>query len=448
MRYDVVILGGGPAGTAAALSLRKQSPGLSVAIIEASNYDRLRIGETLTPVAQALLEQLGIWDEFLNERHIAAYGTRSVWGSDELLDNEFIYHPYGRGWHLDRARFDSMLARQAESRGAKVYTGALVTGSHKTNGGLWQITAETADKQRINLEASFVIDATGRRVAFATRQGARRVLFDQLLGVFVFFRMDAGASATDTYTLVEAWEEGWWYSALLPENRMVFACMTDVDIVRKHGLKSASCWLECLNNSPHTRARAVHGRPEYRPRIYPAYSHRLDCLTGGGWLAAGDAATTVDPLSSQGIFKALRSGILASFAVCDYFKGERAGLEKYEEIIAGEFENYLATRMDYYGRERRWEASPFWQRRHSRITLDPRQAIHFQSAETDARIEKLSMHLPVSDLKLLCDLCVAPRPAHEVVSEFKRASKNPATDLRIIQALQYLIERGIIESES
>jgi flavin-dependent dehydrogenase len=87
-------------------------------------------------------------------------------------------------------------------------------------------------------------------------------------------------------------------------------------------------------------------------------------VTGERWIAVGDAATTYDPLSSQGIFKALQSGILASYAICDFFKGTPGGLEKYEALIKQEFDDYLATRADYYGQERRWQASPFWQRRH------------------------------------------------------------------------------------
>ena len=111
--YDVVILGGGPAGAAAALSLRRHAPKLSVAIVEQSNYDAPRVGETLPPTVRGVLEQLGVWETFVGEGHVAAYGTCAAWGSDELYDNEFIYSPAGRGWHLDRSRFDRMLSREA-----------------------------------------------------------------------------------------------------------------------------------------------------------------------------------------------------------------------------------------------------------------------------------------------------------------------------------------------
>ena len=138
-------------------------------------------------------------------------------------------------------------------------------------------------------------------------------------------------------------------------------------------------------------------------------------MTGDAWLAVGDAATTFDSLSSLGIFKGLRSGILASYAISDYFKGFPSGLEKYEAILAREFEGYLHTRADYYGRERRWKKSAFWQRRYDQITLDPRQMLRLsETASTSAAIEKLSMHLPVPDLKYLCHICTVPRQAQEI----------------------------------
>ena len=140
--------------------------------------------------------------------------------------------------------------------------------------------------------------------------------------------------------------------------------MTDPDIVKKRGLKSAAGWFECVSRTRHTRARLKDAVPQDEPTVYAASSQRLERMTGARWLAAGDAATTFDPLSSQGIFKALQSGILASYAICDFFKGTPSGLEKYEALIRREFDEYLATRADYYGQERRWQASPFWQRRH------------------------------------------------------------------------------------
>ncbi len=364
LAFDVIILGGGPAGTATALSLIQHHPALSIAIVEASQYDRPRIGETLVPIAQPLLQQLGVWERFTRDNHLATHGTCSAWGSDELADNEFIYHTHNRGWHLNRQTFDAMLAHEAAKRGIRLYTASILLGSHKAGDGQWRLTIRSKGETVSRLSATFVVDATGRRAVFARQQGARKVLLDQLVGVYVFFKLADEASLTDSTTLVEACEEGWWYSALLPDARIVAACMSDADIVKRHGLKIPARWFECMCKTRHLRGRLRQAEPLTRPAVQAAYSHRLDHPVGEDWLAVGDAATTFDPLSSQGIFKALRSGLLASYAILDYFKGRRSGLERYRAALTQEYASYIETRRAYYGEERRWPHSPFWQRRH------------------------------------------------------------------------------------
>jgi len=445
-RYDVAILGGGPAGTATALSLRQHAPSLSLALIEQSTYDSIRIGETLPPIVQPLLEQLGVWNAFLNEEHVPAYGSCAAWGSDKLLDNEFIYHPVGRGWHLDRTRFDAMLAREATKRSIASYPGSKFITSQPTGQKRWRLAIQDKNRDEISIQADFVVDATGRRSVFARQQGVRKVFLDQLFGVFVFFTLNGGSPLTDSYTMVEAWEEGWWYSALVPDKKIAVVCMSDIDIVKRIGLTSSTKWIELMNETRYIKDRVRDAEPVAAPSVHAAHSQHLERVAGDAWLAVGDAATTFDPLSSLGIFKGLRSGIMASYAIADYFKGSSSSLEKYEAILAKEFEEYLSTRTDYYGRERRWESSPFWQRRYDQVTLDPRQMLRLSEMPGKAAaVERLSMHLPVPDLKYLCDICVVPRQAQEIVSKFK-ARRKSVQDRRVILALQYLVAEGMIQA--
>jgi flavin-dependent dehydrogenase len=444
-RYDVVVLGGGPAGSATALSLRRHAPSLSIALIEQSTYSKMRIGETLPPVAQPLLEQLGVWPAFLAQRHLPAYGTCAAWGSEELFENEFIFRPPGRGWHMDRKRFDAMLASEAETTGATVFRECKFISSEQVGKTRWRLTVQTENSQ-ISIEAAFVVDASGRRAVFAGQQQFQKVLLDRLCGVFMLFAIDGDTPLTETYTLVEAWEAGWWYSALLPKQQLAVMCMTDVDIVKRRRLSSSAGWLALLDQTRHTKERTRRAASQGVPTVHAAYSHRLERMVGDAWLAVGDAAMTFDPLSSLGILKALRSGVMASYAIGDYFKGVPSSLEKFEAILAGEFEEYLVTRADYYRAERRWPSSSFWRRRYNYITLDPHQILQASATATQSRaIDKLSMHLPTRELKHLCNICSVPRPAQEIVSEFTSPRRFTA-DRRVILALQYLIEEGVIES--
>jgi len=357
-RFDVAILGGGPAGAAAALSLRQLRPNLRVAIVEASQYSAWRVGETLSPGCRELLASLGCWERFAAERFLESFGTRAVWGGDEPYDHEFLFSARGSGWHVDRARFDAMLCAAAQDAGTKVLT-AHFAGAESLESG-WKLRLRHRSRDSDWIEAAWVIDATGRAAAFAVRQGARRLAADRLVGVAVRFR----ASGSDASTLVEAQSDGWWYSAATPDSGLVVVWMSDADLVRRQALSDRSRWFQQLARSTHTAARVAGAVAEAGPLIRAAHSQRLSDFGGEGWLAAGDAACTFDPLSSQGILKALRTGKIASFAAIDGLEDRGASsLARYEGLLAAEYSQYLETRAWFYGQERRWPESAFWARR-------------------------------------------------------------------------------------
>jgi hypothetical protein len=104
-----------------------------------------------------------------------------------------------------------------------------------------------------------------------------------------------------------------------------------------------------------------------------------------------------------------------------------------------------ATRASYYRLEQRWPASPFWRRRRQDVALDPRALVRWrEDAEPSEAFSAASQDLALRDYKLLRDLSLAPRPAHEVVAEFKRRSGSALCDQRIVLVLQELTERGIV----
>jgi flavin-dependent dehydrogenase len=356
LSFDVAIVGGGPGGSATAISLLSHAPSFSVALIEATRYESYRVGETLPPPARTILEHLDAWESFKCQRHQEAYGTSAAWGADQPHHNDFFSMPNNVGWHLDRAAFDAMLADEAQRRGARLIVETRVRNAQRTSEG-WRLNLANGN----TIAAHFIVDATGS-AALARRCGARFMEADCLVGIAGFFDHCNG----DPRTLVEAFEHGWWYTAGLPESRRIVICMTDADVARRLRMHETKEWRRALAAMSHVGARVGKSDVAERVLVRSASSRRLDPVAGLDWLAVGDSVSRFDPLSSQGIVKALRSGIFASYAISDLLeRGDHNGLNRYSHYVFEEFKNYTEVRAKYYREEQRWPASEFWRRRQS-----------------------------------------------------------------------------------
>lgn len=358
---DVAVIGGGPAGTAAALTLLKYSQ-LTVAVVERSNYDQWRVGESLSPSGAGLLRYLGAWEAFNARGHLPSYGTAAAWGSPELLAHDFLFTGRGTAWHLDRREFDQMLAGLVSEYGGRLMTAAVVEKERRSRPG-WQLSIRCGgSRNRVELHSRFVIDASGKPASFARRNGARRKVGDRLVGIVGLYSF-AEQSPRDSFTLVEAGPMGWWYSAVLPNRRVAVAFMSDSDLIRRHGWHRREGWLELLASSRHVRARVDRGTFDDQLAVCPAYSQILEPIAGAGWVAAGEAAAGFDPLSSMGIGYALTSGIEAARAVHNALTGNGKQLGCYTDGVARHYAEYRAQHWQYYSMEQRWPDSPFWARR-------------------------------------------------------------------------------------
>jgi len=439
IKTDLLILGAGPAGTSLALMLLSRAPHLKVRIVDKLDGLSEKIGETLPPQIRDLMVPLGIWEKFRKEAHLMSQGTCAVWGSEALLENDFLFQTSQPGWRIDKNRFNRFLIREAEQRGALVQLGAAAKLMEKTPGLFhFQITGNAGEVEQ--LQASFVVEASGRTAQFASRMGAQKVRFDNLTGIWRFYELSTPSA--DLPTLVEACENGWWYSALLPGNKLVVAFMTDSDLAPTN-VQQAEKWEQGLIAAPHTQQRVAQAQSAGEIQVWPAASQYLDALVGEGWIAVGDAAATFDPLSAQGIFKAIKSGIFGAYAVLDYLDGKTNALEKYEHLIRREYENYLEIRSHFYQQEQRWPNSAFWQRRHHRVTLNPFSVLVSSKAPNRNNLQT-KYFLSRKEEAFILETCSVPRPAKEVVDALKKAQLGYKKDRNIILALQYLLEKNAL----
>jgi flavin-dependent dehydrogenase len=360
---DVAIIGGGPAGAAAALTLLRYTKH-RVVLVEGTSYQFPRAGEMVSAAVVPLLDYLGASSRVATNDRIESFSHSASWGSPLVTTRDFMLTGRGHGWTLDRQHFDAALAGYVIELGGTLLVNTWLRSSAYENG-RWLL--QLAGDAYGQILASQVIDATGRRATFARSTGAQRTFYDRMVGVVSYFSL--GDTAITQTTLVESVANGWWYSSALPNRRAIAAFMTDIDYLRSARLVSTTNFQAQLSATQHTQARLDIAQMEGRPHVFPAQSQILEPCIGPQWVAAGDAATAFDPLSSLGIGHALLSGIQAARIV-----DQR--LERVEELAAAfandvhqNFDTFLAQRQKLYSLERRWPESPFWRRREATASI-------------------------------------------------------------------------------
>ena len=354
--YDVLIAGGGPAGCATAISLRDFAPELRVCAAEPGVRHPRFVGETLSPQALIFLKHLGLRDRFERDGHERAFRTQSAWGVSRLVPNEFLYGVHQIGWRLDRTRFEDMLVNAAVDRGVEWRSEPVVSAAYADH--RWTVQLQESEP----VTARFVVDATGRRAVLCRKLNIVSVKLDRLIACTV--RMQPAAAKVDL--TVEAFADGWWYATSLPNGERILACMTDNDIVRREGFAQLDRLMLCLGETEFVREAAIENALVGQPQLFAAGSFNRAITGNLPFLAVGDAASSFDPISSQGIAKALRAGVFASYGIADLLvRGDRRGVARYLSFVADEFAAYQSTLRDYYRQETRWTDRPFWQRRHA-----------------------------------------------------------------------------------
>lgn len=359
--YQVVIIGGGPAGSACALKLAQLGV-KKVLLLESGQYEKFRIGESIPPETNKLFQSLGILQAFIDQGHEPCYGSCSYWGDDRRGYNDSLLSPHGHGWHLDRRRFNQFLAQQAQLTGVVLETNSTFKQSLPTVHTNHQLLIETRGQtQKINTD--IVIDASGTRSVFATAQGSQKIKSSPLICLGLRFGLDDSQAIISKLTHLEAASYGWWYAARLPNDLVLVALYTDAKIIKDQGLNRLEHWLKLLHTTPNTSQLVQGLKPvDTQLRGFPAPSFRLDKMAGTDWLAVGDAATAYDPITSQGIIKALGNGILAAEYAGQRLQGNISDFRAYQQAIAQQYEQYLQMRLYFYQIEQRWKNAYFWKK--------------------------------------------------------------------------------------
>jgi flavin-dependent dehydrogenase len=355
-QYDLAVVGAGPGGsTAAALARRR---GWKVLLLEKEAFPRFRIGESLLPMGNAILQASGVWAKVEAAGFFPKYGARfhSANGqATQAVDFRTSLVPgLDRTYQVERSRFDQLLAQHAADLGAEVRFGSRVDSVAPTATGVrLQLTGSDGPSA---VDARWVIDAGGRLNAMATDvpRTTEPSEFPKRVAIFSHFegvkRME-GRSAGDT--VVVRLKDGWFWLIPLDAEKTSVGLVLTADELRNSGQTPEAQFAAAVASSAKLSelcGQAVAVRP-YQVTSDYTYFHQQ--LASERVLRIGDAAGFFDPIFSSGVYLSLASAQRAveAIALADAQQRSLSAREQraYTRQIkrqAGTFERLIAAFYD------------------------------------------------------------------------------------------------------
>ncbi|MBA3831089.1 MAG: tryptophan 7-halogenase [Chthoniobacterales bacterium] len=338
MKTDVLIIGGGPGGSAAAMFLLKE--GLKPIILEQEEFPRFHIGESMTGEAAAVLRRLGVEEQMHARKYPVKHGVRvfgeggkNSWFIPVSARNAQWELEPGVTWSVRRSDFDGMMLDQAEKRGATIVRGTATIALLGEDGRVRGVTMRHPDGRTEEIESTVLLDCSG----MATFLGNQKVTGPKYVGSYdkqiAFFAhvtgavRDSGTSgehARDNTIIFYQKKYHWaWFipvddkvtsiGLVVPRAKFVEAKQTPEEF-----------FLEYLPQINPDLARRVTGyKLVDNVRVIPNYSYQVRRFCGKGFICIGDAHRFIDPIFSFGLSATMREAEFAIPHILSYLKGER-----------------------------------------------------------------------------------------------------------------------------
>ncbi len=307
--YDVVVIGGGPAGAVTAGILA--SRGHRVIVLEKEKFPRYHIGESLNTGTLPALDDLGLRSEMDRMRFTKKYGGTLLWGAEQgTWDFRFAdAGQYEYSYQVTRADFDAMLLTRCRDLGVDVLEDATAGEPIFEGDRMAGITYTIKGEQTGSLHARFVIDASGQAKVLGRRM-TEVEWYEDLRNIAIWTYLQGGRRYEGTHAgdvITENCLNGWLWFIPLADNTISVGFVAPAEELTRSGRKLRELFEIELARS-HEVCKLVDGARRVAGfRTARDWSYRCERLQGPGWALVGDAAAFVDPVMSAGVGMAMRA---------------------------------------------------------------------------------------------------------------------------------------------
>ena len=336
--YDVIVVGGGPAGSSTATMVAQA--GHRVLLLEREKFPRFQIGESLMPATYWTLERLGVLDQMkcshFPKKQSVQFFSKGGRGSVPFYFSETEPGPSAQTWQVDRAEFDQMLLENARAKGVEVWEETrvlrvLLDGDRAT--GVEARFPDGATTKR--LQARVVVDATGQAAILGRqlelREGDPNLracsLFTRYRGAMRGEGRDEGA----TLILYTSRPRTWFWYIPLPDDEVSVGIVGPVDALFKGRTQSPQQIFDAEAAQCPALLERIEGAEQlHKLRTVKDFTYHCRRMAGPGWILVGDANGFLDPIYSSGVFLALKGGEFAADSInaaldADDVSAERLG---------------------------------------------------------------------------------------------------------------------------
>jgi flavin-dependent dehydrogenase len=321
--YDVVVIGGGPAGSTTSTLIAHR--GHRVGLFEREKFPRFHIGESLIPETYWVLKRLNMLPKMQRSHFIKKYSVQFVNASGKLSAPFYFWdnkpHECSQTWQVARSEFDQMMLENAREHGVDTHEGVHVLDVLFDGDRAVGVRIRDTNGTRREVRAKVVVDASGQAALLQNRFKLR--LWDPMLNkgaIWTYFEgayRDTGRDEGATMVLQTESKNGWFWYIPLHDNLVSVGIVSPFDHLFKGRMSHERTYQEEVDCCPVVKQRISMGRRATGYFLTRDYSYRSMQVAGDGWVLVGDAFGFLDPLYSSGVLLALRSGEMAADAIAD-----------------------------------------------------------------------------------------------------------------------------------